>query len=1081
MEIPKLPKNELDRLKTLESYQILDTTSEEEFDNLTKLAAEICDTPISLITFLDESRQWFKSTYGISEKQTPRDISFCGHAILDSEIFEVEDALLDNRFKDNPLVTADPNIRFYAGIPLETSNGSHLGTLCVIDSQPRKLNLTQRKSLYRIAKQVVSLLEHRKALIEIATLSKALEESHIFHDTLLNSADETIVSTTTDGIITTFNRGAEEMLGYAAEEVIGRFTPAIFHDADEVESYAKELSLQIGTPVEPSFEVFVLKARLEGADSRRWTYIHKDGSRITVNLSITPILDYENTLVGYLGIARDMTTAIETQNALIEISSIMERTGELAKVGGWELNLLDNDIKWTKQVFKIHEIEASTPPPLEDALSFYPPEERTVVIETINKCIETGLPWDMELPFITAKGNHIWVRSQGALNTINGQAVSLVGTFQDITERKKADINLEWLNRALHMLSKTNHALAQISEEKTLIIEICRIAVDIGGYRMAWVGYAENDEYKTVSPQAYFGHSSEGYIDEIKLSWSENVKIGNGPAGKSIRTGKAIVVEDILLDSSFPVHELAAKYEYRSIVAIPLKNNQNVFGMLALYSNEARNFATQELALLQELVDNLSSGINNILIQRDSSRLNEAIVKVASSITTNDSSDFFKKILSSITDTLRADAGYIAKLLPEIPLKGSMLAISRDSEYEDNFEFVISDKTLKALFNENALILVSQNAHKKFPELSMMRFHPFEAFAGLHLSDINGNNIGLVFVFFKESLDSKYSKVIESILKIFAARITSELERLHNDLIIQEQASMLEKTRDAIVVRDINQKITFWNKGAEELYGWTSEEVLNQSIQNILKQDSEVLNDALKILFETGEWVGEIAEYDKNGNKLIVEGHWTLLMDTEGKPKSIFAIKTDITQRKLEEEQTRTLAFYDPLTALPNRRLLIDRLKKAISTKKRENQFGAIFFLDLDNFKKLNDTLGHDVGDQLLKEVSERLTESVRACDTVSRLGGDEFVILVDNLTTEIDHAKAIANQIGDKILKALNHPFTFNGHIHSCTPSIGISFFNHDSHTPDQILKNADIAMYKSKTTGRNKLTFFDKDDAVN
>ncbi len=260
-------------------------------------------------------------------------------------------------------------------------------------------------------------------------------------------------------------------------------------------------------------------------------------AELTVNLSVTPILDYENTLVGYLGIARDMTSAIETQNALIDISSIMERTGEIAKVGGWELNLLDNQIKWTKQVFKIHEIEASTPPPLEDAISFYPLEVRAVIIETINKCIETGLPWDMELPFITAKGNHIWVRSQGALNTNNGQAVSLVGTFQDITERKKADIDLEWLNRALRMLSKTNHALAQISEEKTLIIEICRIAVEIGGYRMAWVGYAENDEYKTVSPQAYYGHSSEGYIEAVKLSWSEHVKIGNGPVGKSIRTG----------------------------------------------------------------------------------------------------------------------------------------------------------------------------------------------------------------------------------------------------------------------------------------------------------------------------------------------------------------------------------------------------------------------------------------------------------------------------------------------------------------------------------------------------------------
>ncbi len=1074
MKAPKVPKNELNRLAELNSYQILDTLPEDAFDNLTQLAAEICGTPIALISLLDESRQWFKSAYGLPATETSREISFCGHAILDNDLFEVENALDDERFKDNPLVTGDPNIRFYAGMPLRTGLGHNLGTLCVIDSESRKLDAAQRRSLYRIGKQVIALLEHRKALLEITKLTKALEESHVFHNALLNSADESIISTTPDGVITTFNIGAEDMLGYSAEEVVGKVTPEILHEANEVEAYAKELSMEFGKTIQPGFEVFVLKARDGDSDSRRWTYICKDGSKIIVNLSVTALLDQDGEVLGYLGVARDVTSAIEMQKELTDISSIMERTGEIAKVGGWELNLLNNDIKWSKQVFKIHEVETATPPALEDALNFYPVEARSKVELAVEHCIENDKPWDLEVPFITAKGKHIWVRSQGEAQFDNGVPVSLIGTFQDITQRKKTEIDLAWLNRALHMLSKSNHALAQINDEKKLMIEICRIAVELGGYKMAWVGYAEHDEYKTVSPQAYFGASVKDYIETVKLSWSESLAIGNGPAGKAIRLGKAMVVNDILLDPTFPVKELATQYGYRSLIAVPLKNKLETKGMLSLYSHEVRNFSTQEVELLQELVDNLQTGLSNIKIQRDSRLLNDAIIKVASSITANNSSDFFHDILSSITSTLKADAGYIAKVLSVKPFKASMLAVSYEGKVEDNFEFLIPSNMAKSLFIKDDMIVVNGDADKQFPQLNMMKFYPFKAFAGLYLSDAHGNDNGLVFVFFKQRIDSKYLDTIYSILKIFAARTASELERLNSDLIIREQASMLEKTRDAIVVRDMNQKITFWNKGAEALYGWTSDEVIGKPIQAVLKHEEAVFNNALEELFDTGEWMGEVTEQHKSGKKIVIEGHWTLLKDNEGNPKSIFAIKTDVTQRKLNEEQIQLLAFYDPLTSLPNRRLLIDRLEKAMVAKKRDKQFGAILFIDLDNFKKLNDTLGHDKGDLLLKEVSKRLIESVRESDTVARLGGDEFVIFVDNLTEDIVLAKSLAIQIAEKILTALNNPVDFSGYQHFSTPSIGIALFSQETTTTDEVLKSADDAMYQSKTTGRNKFTFF-------
>ncbi len=157
-------RNEEERLRELNSYSILDTLPEESFDNLTAIAAEICGTPISLVSLIDQNRQWFKSHHGLDAKETPRDQSFCAHAIHDPDrIFIVEDARKDERFHDNPLVTHDPDIAFYAGIPLKVDDGLPLGTLCVIDTVPRKLTENQKKSLKALGDQVVNLFKLRKS------------------------------------------------------------------------------------------------------------------------------------------------------------------------------------------------------------------------------------------------------------------------------------------------------------------------------------------------------------------------------------------------------------------------------------------------------------------------------------------------------------------------------------------------------------------------------------------------------------------------------------------------------------------------------------------------------------------------------------------------------------------------------------------------------------------------------------------------------------------------------------------------------------------------------------------------------
>lgn len=301
-------------------------------------------------------------------------------------------------------------------------------------------------------------------------------------------------------------------------------------------------------------------------------------------------------------------------------------------------------------------------------------------------------------------------------------------------------------------------------------------------------------------------------------------------------------------------------------------------------------------------------------------------------------------------------------------------------------------------------------------------------------------------------------------------------ERKQNEHDIRIAAAAFE-TQEGILITDAAGSILRVNRAFCKITGYTADEVVgkNPNILSSGRHNSEFYEAMWESLKGTGEWEGEIWNRRKNGS--IYPEYLTIssVRDGDGRITNYVSAFSDITVSKLAEEEIKSLAFFDPLTRLPNRRLLMDRLKHALSSSQRSERQCALMFIDLDYFKSLNDTLGHDIGDLLLQQVAERLQGCVREGDTVARQGGDEFVVLLEELSGDVLTAAKQAEVIGEKILATLNLPYRLAEHEHRNSPSIGITLFNGQQTDTEELFKQADIAMYQSKKAGRNTLSFFD------
>ncbi len=284
------------------------------------------------------------------------------------------------------------------------------------------------------------------------------------------------------------------------------------------------------------------------------------------------------------------------------------------------------------------------------------------------------------------------------------------------------------------------------------------------------------------------------------------------------------------------------------------------------------------------------------------------------------------------------------------------------------------------------------------------------------------------------------------------------------------------EAQEGMLIADARMKILRVNAAFTRITGYAIGDLAGRSLRRLRSRRHPGAFYALmwKRIAKNGAWQGELWNCRKNGEPYPGWVTITAVTSAGGTATHYVLTLTDITERKAAEDEIKHLAFFDALTGLPNRRLLLDRLHQAMAASARSGRQGALLYLDLDQFKTLNDSLGHDKGDRLLQQVAARLSTCVREGDTVSRFGGDEFVVMLLNLSLLAEESAMQADAVGQKILATLARPYDLDGHENVSTTSIGVTLFFDQQTSPFELLKQADLAMYAAKAKGRNTICFY-------
>lgn len=611
MQKPKIPINEKQRQKALESYNILDSLPEQSFDDLTLIASQICQAPIALVSLVDNDRQWFKSKYGLDANETHRDISFCGHAINEpNQIFEISNAKEDERFFDNPLVTGDLNIGFYAGVPLVDSKDMALGTLCVIDKQPKILTSDQKEALKALAREVMSRIKLRKKnqvlKKKIGERTEELNESKVKYYKLYHDAPDMMVSVDpkTRKVIEC-NQTLCKRIGYKQEQIIGKDIFELYHPDCHDE-------------VAIAFKEFIEKGVVS---NKRLILRTRNNGKTHVALSVNAIKDKAGNITHSNSIWRDIGDLISVEEELKQLNQKLEtkvkkRTEELrfhkermelaligTNDGIWDWTDVNSDKEWWSPRF--HDLLGYKEGEITQDLKTFSevllhPEDAQHTFAAVEDCFQKGIPMDVEYRLKTKKGDYKWFRGRGNISRDkDGNPIRMTGSISDISRQKALELEL---HTHAEKLATQNEDLKQFAYVATHDLKSPMVSIE-GHFNFLKTQF-ENQNKKVFESIAFIEEEIEQFNSNLH-GLTEALRLKEGS------------IEKETIDLNKTINK----------VLPPLKNKiEQLNGKLHLNLNEESNIVGSQV-YISSILHNLIS--NAIKYRSEERRLN---VKISTKI-----------------------------------------------------------------------------------------------------------------------------------------------------------------------------------------------------------------------------------------------------------------------------------------------------------------------------------------------------------------------------------------------------------------------------------------------------------------
>jgi len=434
------------RIKELNSYQVMDTLPEKAFDELTQLASQVFNVPICLVSLVDETRQWFKSKVGLDVPETPREISFCTHAIEGEDVYEVSDAKDNVQFKDNPLVLGPPHIEFYAGAPIVSDDGSALGTLCIIDNKPRVLTESEKKSLKIMAEQVLKTLQIRRRNFELEQSMSQLRVDANSYKELVEGGKALLCVHDLSGQIINVNTTACESLGFEKEELL-------------------QMKLQDLLPenIRLMFKGYIKEILEERKHEGIFELVTKDGRKKYWSYS-NVLTEDKKRIIGY---SLDVTESVENKRQLKFHQQVIKEAQRLAQFGTWQYDLQTQGVIWSEEVYDIFQVAYNTKIDFDLYASILHPDDLQRVIDSIEEAVSKNTSYDIVHRIVVGDGEvrHIAGTGKTILNS-NGVPIKLIGSVQDITERIRKEDELREAKEVAEELSALKQEfLANMSHE----------------------------------------------------------------------------------------------------------------------------------------------------------------------------------------------------------------------------------------------------------------------------------------------------------------------------------------------------------------------------------------------------------------------------------------------------------------------------------------------------------------------------------------------------------------------------------------------------------------------------------------